>query len=217
MSREKQKITSASKAVGAAIVALSGFVPMPNLVSGLSGISALSRGHSRGAHAASLPIPVSGSALSGIALAGPVSLKFGSVVATNKTGTYGVKTDGGVLTGLAGAKTVGGKAQGKITTYTALVSAGIDIKISKIGKKTLTGAGATGKVTLNSVNFGSQLGGAALKLVAVGTVATKTNYAASVKNAAVVGVGGTLKWTGLATPPVGNIPGTMDIVITITY
>jgi hypothetical protein len=214
MAKEKnKKTTSASKAVGAAMVALSGFVPVPSMqVPGISGN--LFGGSAR---AAKLSIPMNGSALSGVAMAGPSALKFGIVVATAKTGTFGVKTDNGT-TGVAGAKKLSGQAAGAIGTYTILATGKVDVTVSKIGKITLTGAGATGAVKLDTINFGVNLGGAALKVGAVGTKAVKAAYViTTTKAAASAKIGGTLKWAGQATPPVGTIPAATAMVITVSF
>ena len=227
MSKNKQRIVSASKAVGATMVALSGFVPMPNLVnlthgpvsngpvaSGQQSFAGLSGG----AHAATLPVGVTGSARTGIVMTNAQSLKFGKIIATDVTGKVQLGTDGAVDS-CSNCSHKGSQDEGAILGYSADVTATADITVSGLGVITLTGAGSS-KVTLKGIRFEKVLDGAADQTITwggAGTTGKLSNTNLDATGPIAAKFGGTLDWSGTTQPPLGTIPAATAVTIIINY
>lgn len=172
-------------AAGAALVALSGFVPQPLM---------------QQAHAASAGINVSGSFITGVSLAPGVAADFGKLVGTAATGNVTLKTGGTIVTPVVGAKQVG--ATSTNGTFKATIvnkTAKMDVTVAGMGKVTLTptvnGAATQGTVTLSKVILGGPaLTGAVTITNVAGT--GKTQAQATVTAASTINVGGRIEWTG---------------------
>jgi hypothetical protein len=209
MSSNRKKIlsTTVKAATGVTMVALSGAVPQVA---------------TQPAKAATINLPVSGAAPTGITFGAVTPLKFGSLIGTLKTGKLGVTT-AGAYDSTAGASPVGAAKAAATIVYDAKVAAPLDVKISKLGPLTLTGAGNQGTVELNTIKFNAKLGAGALTLTATaaGTTAKTTNYAASAKTGAALAVGGVLSWLAAgnpAGPPIGTASvASGGIVLTFMY
>lgn len=200
MSSKNQYIEKSKVAAGAALVALSAFVPQPLI---------------HEASAASTTVKVTGKFVTGITLSATADVGLGSVIAQASTGFLQMKADAATAT--SNGTFVGTPTVGKIK-ITAAAKQPIDIKVAGFGKLTLTGAGATGTATLTKVYFGGTLTGSATATGGTAT-ATATATGAVLKNTVftaapgTITVGSRIVWTG-------NVPvGTFDetLTVTITY
>ena len=131
-------------AAGAAMVALSGFVPNPLMNEAQAQVST--------------NINVSGSFISGIAIGGTQSLNFGQVVATSTTGNIGLNS-ANIFNISNNALPVAGNQIGKITLTVAVKSAEFDITVTGFGTvggfaATTGAAGPSGTASLSAIYFG---------------------------------------------------------------
>ncbi len=192
-------IINKKMAAGAALVALSGFVPQP-----LVGT----------AEAASAKIDVSGSFITGIKLAAGQDVKFGSLAATDVNGTAKIVTAGTVT--LTKGVAVGGAPQAGSFVFTAVsTTPNVDITVAGLGAVVLAasvgGGGPTGTVTLNKII----LKGAGIDETLTdggGGTAKKAGEAISAKTGPIK-VGAIVGWGG--TQPIGSF--TQEITLTIGY
>lgn len=196
-----QKIHLSKKAAaGAALVALSGFVPQPMMQS---------------AQAATATINMTGSFVTGIALAAGTNASFGVLAATDVNGTATLSTAGAVTP--SKAVTAGGTPQAGSFAFTAVsTTPNIDITVAGLGAVTLNPSaglgGPAGTVNINKV-FLDNIGTAAITLTDGGGGTAKTaGYDFTVKTGAIK-VGGQLTWG--ATAPIGQF--SEAITLTVAY
>lgn len=192
---------------GAALVALSSFVPQPFM---------------QQANAAATTINVNGSFVTGVQLSLLTNVNFGKVLATAPTGTVQLK-ETGALTGLVGAKSISGKAAGSIKATFANSTAAFNITVA--GFKTafaLTaatggGAGPSGNVTYNKLLLGGSALDAQVIIVSGGGGAAagsgKGTAGAAATSAKNIDVGARVAFTGGA--PVGQF--SFPTVVTMAY
>lgn len=192
MSYIKPTLTTKKKvAAGAAVVALSGFVPQPLV---------------QQAQAATTTITVSGSFSSGISILTTVGVNLGTIVATAITGTAKIAANGN--TGAVGATIVANAAKGKIKAKYA-VQKPLDIIVSGFG----TLGGAITNATLDKIYFsgvagpGTVTGGAATTTASV--IATAMNSAAGTKT---LNLGAGVVWTG-AFPKTGAFTKAVNVTL----
>ncbi len=200
MSNQKAYNLSKKAATGAALVALSGFVPQPMMQS---------------ANAASAAINVSGSFVTGVTLTPGVAVNFGKLLATAATGNITLST-AGVLSGSVGVKKVGAlAANGSIKATIANKTAAMNVTIKGLGPvvlaATVNGAGPAGTAKLTKI----LMKGAALNtlrtVTAVGTTGKTTVTAAVTTPAAVIALGGRLDWTGAI--PLGSFTQAITVIM----
>lgn len=185
-------------AAGAALVALSGFVPQPLIGTALAAVASL---------------PLQGTFISGITLTAGNPIDFGSMVAS-ATGGKAVLSTAGVNTPTKGVA-IGGAAVGTIKFKAASTTPNVDITVSKMGPLTLAKTagnnGPAGTAKLTKVALGA-IGAAAADITAAGTIGKKLGYNITTKSANIK-VGGTITWG--AVRPIGAF--TQNIVVTIAY
>ncbi len=201
MSHRKSHVkTKAAAVAGAAVVALSGFVPQPLISS---------------AHAASAKISVTGSFITGVKLGAGVNAQFGSNAATAPNGKATIST-AGVLAVSKAAK-VGGAPQAGSFAFTAVsTTPNVNFTVAGLGPLTLAatggGAGPVGTMKLKSIILGG-VGAAATTLTSGGgTTAKKAGYDITTKTGPIK-VGAVLTWGG--TQPLGAF--TQQITLTAAY
>ncbi|MCB1531883.1 MAG: DUF4402 domain-containing protein [Alphaproteobacteria bacterium] len=196
----KKTILNKKVAAGAALVALSGFVPQPMMQS---------------AQAASASISVTGSFVTGIQLAAGTNAQFGVLAATDVNGTATLSTAGAVTP--SKAVTAGGAPQAGSFQFTAVSTVpNVDITVSGLGAVVLAasagGGGPTGTVKLNKV-FLDNFATAAVTITDGGAgsgTATGVDINAATTS---IKVGGQLTWG--AVQPIGQF--SEAIVLTIAY
>lgn len=187
-------------AAGAALIALSGFVPQPLISS---------------ADAATAKISVTGSLITGIQLAAGQNVKFGSVAATDINGNMAISTAGAVTPSKGVA--VGGAPQAGSFAFTAVsTTPNVDITVAGLGALTLAasagGAGPTGTAKLNKIIL-DNIGAAAITLTnGGGGTAKKAGYDITTKTGPIK-VGAVVTWG--ATQPIGAF--TQQITLTMVY
>ena len=203
----KIKTNTAKVMTGAALVALSSFVPQPYM---------------QQANAAATTINVLGSFVTGVQLSLLTNVNLGKVLATAPTGTVQLK-ETGAFTVTVGAKSLSGKAAGSIKATFANSTAAFNITVA--GFKTNTaltaatggGAGPTGKVTFDKLLLGGSALDAQVIVVSGGGgavagsgKATGNAAATSSKN---IDVGARVSFTGGA--PVGQF--SFPAVVTMAF
>lgn len=178
-------------AAGAMMVALSGFVPKVT----------------RPVHAATATISASGTFSSGITLTAGNNLAFGKMVATAITGSFSVDVDNATT---GDAFTNGGTVAAGSVLAAFGAALAIDVTVTGFAKSiALTGAGATGSVSLSTIKLSGPF---------TATTPTLTFKAATTKVASSIlgvtkdlSVGGQIKWDG--TVPVGAFTQAIKIVM----
>lgn len=203
MSIDKTYISKKKIAAGAALVALSGFVPTPVM---------------QQAHAASAPLNVTGSFVTGVQLAAGNSVKFGTLAATAGNGKVTLSTAGANTVSNA-VKVGAASSQGTFSLKVVSTTIGMDITVAGMGAVVLAasagGGGPTGAVSLDKII----LGGAAIGTPTKTTITDGgggTGKATGVKAGAatgVINVGGQLTWG--ATQPIGQF--TQAITLTMAF
>lgn len=192
--------TKTKMAAGAALVALSGFVPQP-LISN--------------AEAASAKINVTGSLITGIVLAAGQDVKFGSVAATDINGKMSISTAGVITPSKAVA--VGGAPQAGTFAFTAVsTTPNVDITVAGLGALTLAatggGGGPTGTAKLNKIVLDNIAAAATTLTNAGGGTAKKAGYDITSLTGPIK-VGASVTWG--ATQPIGSF--TQQITLTMAY
>lgn len=164
-------------AAGAALVALSGFVPQPLM---------------QQANAATATINATGSFISGVALAGGQALQFGTIVATQTTGNVQI-TVGGAAANTNNALMLGAPQQG-LFTYTLAITGSLRLSITQ-GIGAVAGP-APGTVQLNRVTFSSANvnGGNTFQFAATGAIQTHSFGDTGPANN--LNMGGRIAWNG---------------------
>lgn len=195
-------------AAGAALVALSGFVPQPLM---------------QQAHAASAAINVTGSFVTGVELAAGNAFKFGTIAATGAAGsvTFNPATGGGGTFASNNAVQINASSQtGSFSLKVASTTPDLNVTVAGLGTVTLIasggGAGPTGSVKLAQVILDKSAFGAGADIVfASGGGTSDTAVIAGGAAAATTDilVGGQLTWTGGI--PVGQF--TQAITLTATF
>lgn len=168
------KLNKTKVAAGAAIVALSGFVPTPVV---------------QNAEAASTPINISGSFISGITIASKVDVSMGNIIASGATGKIQLKA-GGATSG-TNATIISGSAPGKIkATYKAAQP--VDVTVAGFGKIGVpTNTATLTKMYFTGVFSATITGGTATPTASsLGRVLTGTG------TGKVVNIGAGISWTG---------------------
>lgn len=194
-------ITKSKVAAGAALVALSSFVPQPLIDE---------------ANAATVTVNVTGKFITGITATATNDIKLGTIIASAKTGF--VDMDAAAATAVSSATFVGTPAVGKVK-LNGVVDQPVDFKVAGFGKLTLTGGGATNTATLTKVYFGNALDTAITATGGTGTAtatATGGNLTADALTTTQTGtlqLGARIVWSNGA--PVGTF--SQALTITITY
>jgi len=174
-------------AAGTVLVALSGFVPQPLM---------------QKAEAATAAIVVNGSFISGVSLNAGNALDFGTLIATQTTGTAVVDVTAGTLVSSSNLVDVGAAQQAGSFNYTLAATGSLRLSITT-GIGAIAGP-APGTVNLNRVDLQSASvnGGNTFNFAATGVtqVQSFTTTAASVLN-----VGGRIAWAGGR--PIGAFAG----------
>ncbi|GJL85521.1 MAG: hypothetical protein DHS20C02_12960 [Micavibrio sp.] len=202
MSNKKSHIkTKAAAVTGAAVVALSGFVPQPLISS---------------AQAATATISVTGSFITGIALAAGANANFGSVAATAPAGSVVLATTG-AITASPNAVAVGGAVANGSFVFTAVdTTPNINMTVTGLGAVVLAatggGNGPVGTMKLANVSLGGIGAAAATFPSGGGTTATVANYNITSLNGPIA-VGATVTWG--AVQPIGLF--SEAIVLTAAY
>lgn len=192
---------SKKAAAGAALVALSSFVPQPMLHQAMADTTTLN---------------VTGKFITGITLAATNDIKLGSIIASAKTGF--VNMDAAAATAVSSAAFAGTPAVGKIK-ITAAVANPLDVKIAGFGKLTLTGGSAAGTATLTKVYVGGADVTSGITVAGGTSTATATVTGLNLVAGAIATPPGTLTlgsriaWTG--STPVGTF--SQALTVTITY
>lgn len=193
MIKSKRNLTK-KIAAGAALVALSGFVPKM----------------SKPAQAASASINVLGSFTSGLKMTAGNDIKFGIIVPTTGNGQATVKT-GGTFVSTDGFQNGGAPANGSIKFQAGALKA-VDMTMAGL-KATLTlgataNGGKTGTVNLPTVSVNGPYAAAE-----VFKIATTKNTVTLTSTTADLVLGGVVTWG--ATAPIGTF--TTPITLTINY
>ena len=223
MSQVNNHKNTAGRVMGGAMVALSGFVPMPEMAP--SGVLA-----PQNAFAASTTANVTGSFITGIVLGSAVSIKFGKFVATSDTGVFGVKqgADNQITGASVKGVAVSGIARGKFK-ITLLVSQSIDITVTKAGDdfklSSTTGGNSNGDITLKKIDFAKEFASTKPSVTVKtggggGTTMNAQNVSiifTELSGGAVITMGATVGWTGgRAVGQIANGNGG-NIVMNITF
>lgn len=204
MSLNKNHINKKA-AAGAALVALSGFVPQVA---------------DNQAQAATATITVTASLVTGITLAAGDDLQFATAAATQGTGSLVMAPAGTVTYNKATAAISGGTVKNGTLAFTAANATGkISVTVAGIGAvtglaATTGGAGPTGSLTLDSVVLDKMNAGNETVTVGVGStgkIATVTLTAGAATTTIDVGI--SLSWG--ATLPVGKF--TQALTFTMAY
>jgi hypothetical protein len=190
-----------SKAAGgAALVALSGFIPQP-----------LVTNH---AQAASAKISVKGSFISGIKISAIKDAVFGSNIATAANGKL-VLSSANVVTPSKGVHIGGSPASGQFKFTAASTTPSVDITVAGLGAMTLGatagGVAAVGTAKLAKITL-DKIGATATLTDGGGGTAKSANYDITATKATIQ-VGGEVTWG--ATPPIGAFAE--EITLTIAY
>ncbi|MEM7679712.1 MAG: hypothetical protein AAF182_01745 [Pseudomonadota bacterium] len=211
MSIDKQLKNTGKIAAGAAVVALSGFVPQPAM---------------QQAHAAnSATVNVTGSFITGISIVAQNDLQFGTLVATGSNGSYVIAPTTTVADVTSNVKAVGGQNVGDFKLAIAVTGAKVDVTVANIGVVD----------TLNpSVGLNPAVGATLLKVEELyigktnfSTPATKLTFASGGGTTATIAsafkvsttlqqtinFGGQLSWG--ATQPIGQF--TQPVTITMNF
>lgn len=203
MSNQKNLI-SKKAAAGAALVALSGFVPQPML---------------QQAQAATATISVTGSFVTGVQLAAGADVQFGVLAATGANGSASIDTAGTLQAGSKVVNSVGGAPQAGSFAFTVVsLTPPVDFTLTGLGDvgalaASAGGNGPTGTVKLNKIIMDG-IGAAPLTFSAGGGTSDKVvGYAVTGAKTATLLVGGQLTWG--ATAPIGSF--TVPIVLTAAY
>lgn len=187
-------------AAGAALVALSGFVPSPLVPS---------------AHAAATTLTVTGSFITGIAFGGTTSVKFGKMVATGAAGAVKMNTAGALAT-VTNVKGVSGNQNGTIKLTAQITGVSFSLTASNIGTVVLAatggGAGPQGTVKITKLLFGGAALVAAKTITAVGTAGSTSAKANSAGISKTINVGAQLTTAG---QPIGAF--TSAVAITAAF
>jgi hypothetical protein len=201
---DSTKISKKKMAAGAALVALSGFVPQPLM---------------QQAHAAAATINVTGSFITGITLNAGRDAQFGVMAASDVNGTVTLSTAGAVTFAAGKGVTVGGAPQAGSFAFTAVSTVpNIDITVAGLGAVALAasanGLGPIGTAKLSKIVLGGLDSGAAQVTLTDGGSGTAKVAGYDFDEAtATIDVGAQLTWT--TPPPIGSF--TAPITLTISY
>ena len=191
-----RKSQHSKKVVGAALVALSGFVP---------------QAYVNTAEAATATISVTGSFITGIKLTAGTSAKFGSNAASDINGKLVLST-AGVVTPSKGVHVGGGPQAGTFAFTAVSTTPNIDITVGGLGALTLAasagGLGPVGTAKLASVTLDNI--GAAPTTLAGAATAKKAGYNITIKTA-VLKMGATVTWGAVI--PIGAFATPVDLTI----
>ncbi len=199
-----QHITKKKVAAGAALVALSGFVPQPMM---------------QQANAASASISVTGSFITGVQLVAGVSVKFGTFAATAGNGNVTLSTAGAITTTVGAVQVNANSAAGSFSLKVVDTAVPLNVTVAGLGAVTLIasagGGGPTGTVTLNKVILGgASLGGTFIITDAGGGTGKTVIPATKVTGkTGAMAIGGQLTWG--ATQPIGQF--TQAITLTMAF
>lgn len=164
-------------AAGAALVALSGFVPNPFM---------------QEAHAANANINASGSFISGVAIGANQNLSFATLIATLSTGTFGV-TPAGAAGVSVGVTQLGALQQGQFTYNLAVSGASLRVSVTT-GISAVAGpAPGTVSITRVSIDAANINAGNTFTFNATGVV---SSVAVGATGADTMNVGARVAWTG---------------------
>lgn len=193
MSNTKPILNSTKIAGGAALVALSGVVPVP-------------APFMQQADAATTTINVTGSFISGITIQSATDVSIGTIVPTGATGT--AKVDAGGAKGGSNATIIAGNVDGKIK-LNFKVNKQIDVKVAGFGTlgPTVTSA------TLDKLYFSGAFAVTVTGGAGTATATAANNAITASGNSKIANVGAGVSWTGGF--PQGAF--TQAVTITITF
>ena len=184
-------------AAGAALVALSGFVPQPFVPQ---------------AQAATTTINVSGEFITGVQLAVGVPANMGKVLATAATGTWQMAAAGTIdVSNGCVALALPAPIEGTINATFVNSAKAVDITVAGFtAAKALGGAGAQGSITFQKLLLADALTATITKVA--GTTGTGTAIPASTA-ADTIKVGARITWSG--GQPIGTFA--LPVTLTIAY
>ena len=201
------KTNKAKVASGAALVALSGFVPQPMMQS---------------AQAASATINVTASLITGISMVNGNSIKFGKVIATGTGGVLIVEPAAGALSGSVKVQPVSGNQVGDFKLAAAITGVAIDATVKGLGPVTsfkVTGGGAgpsggTGlKIDRFFIDSANITKGAKITFSSAGGTSASISNAFAVTTTAqqTINVGAAILWGG--TQPIGSFTQATTLIL----
>jgi hypothetical protein len=196
----QKNLINTKMAAGAALVALSGFVPQPFVNS---------------AQAASASISISGSFITGIQLAAGTDIKMGKVAVTAANGSVVIST-AGVVTPTKAVAAGGAPQAGTFSFKAVSTTPNVDITVTGLGALTLAattgGVGPVGTAKLTKITLGGI--GAAPTTLTDGGAGTDKKLAYNINTTlATMDVGATITWG--AVQPIGQFQ--TPITLTIAY